>query len=162
MRFPSHFSADLKDLLKYLLQVDLTKRFGNLRNGVNDIKNHRWFQSTDWIAIYQKKVISTSPLSSWLLNPISILTNQMIIMIYYRSWVLRLFNFLHFLWFFFFFLCSSSLIRFSRHVINCTTNAHMYGCVCVCGGEGTSDHGTVDTQSERSRRYAPFPRIRGE
>jgi hypothetical protein len=46
----------LKDLLRYLLQVDLTKRFGNLKNGVNDIKNHRWFQTTDWIAIYQKKV----------------------------------------------------------------------------------------------------------
>jgi len=60
VRFPSHFSADLKDLLRYLLQVDLTKRYGNLRNGVNDIKNHRWFQSTDWIAIYQKKI--TAPL----------------------------------------------------------------------------------------------------
>lgn len=56
MRFPSHFSSDLKDLLRNLLQVDLTKRFGNLKNGVNDIKNHKWFSTTDWIAIYQKKV----------------------------------------------------------------------------------------------------------
>ncbi|ESO92549.1 hypothetical protein LOTGIDRAFT_190501 [Lottia gigantea] len=56
VRFPSHFSSDLKDLLRNLLQVDLTKRFGNLRNGVNDIKQHRWFNSTDWIAIYQRKV----------------------------------------------------------------------------------------------------------
>ncbi|XP_050403455.1 cAMP-dependent protein kinase catalytic subunit beta isoform X3 [Patella vulgata] len=56
VRFPSHFSGDLKDLLRNLLQVDLTKRFGNLRNGVNDIKQHRWFNSTDWIAIYQRKV----------------------------------------------------------------------------------------------------------
>jgi hypothetical protein len=52
----------LKDLLRYLLQVDLTKRFGNLKNGVNDIKNHRWFQTTDWIAIYQKKV---RPWNEW-------------------------------------------------------------------------------------------------
>jgi protein kinase A len=36
--------------------VDLTKRYGNLKNGVNDIKNHKWYASTDWIAIYQKKV----------------------------------------------------------------------------------------------------------
>uniref|UniRef100_A0A1I8FQQ5 Protein kinase domain-containing protein n=1 Tax=Macrostomum lignano TaxID=282301 RepID=A0A1I8FQQ5_9PLAT len=36
---PSHFSSDLKDLLRNLLQVDLTKRFGNLKNGVNDIKS---------------------------------------------------------------------------------------------------------------------------
>lgn len=58
MRCPSHFSPDLKDILKNLLQVDLTKRFGNLKNGVADIKGHRWFASTDWIAIYQKKVMS--------------------------------------------------------------------------------------------------------
>uniref|UniRef100_T1JBD4 cAMP-dependent protein kinase n=1 Tax=Strigamia maritima TaxID=126957 RepID=T1JBD4_STRMM len=56
VRFPSHFSSDLKDLLRNLLQVDLTKRYGNLKNGVNDIKNHKWFATTDWIAVYQKKV----------------------------------------------------------------------------------------------------------
>lgn len=55
-RFPGHFSSELKDLLRNLLQVDLTKRYGNLKNGVNDIKNHRWFTTTDWIAIFQKKV----------------------------------------------------------------------------------------------------------
>ena len=58
VRFPSHFSSDLKDLLRNLLQVDLTKRFGNLKNGVNDIKGHKWFSTTDWIAIYQRKVSS--------------------------------------------------------------------------------------------------------
>jgi protein kinase A len=56
VRFPSHFSSDLKDLLRNLLQVDLTKRYGNLRNGVNDIKNHKWFQTTEWIAVYQRKI----------------------------------------------------------------------------------------------------------
>ncbi len=56
VRFPSHFSGDLKDLLRNLLQVDLTKRYGNLKNGVNDIKGHKWFASTDWIAVYQRKV----------------------------------------------------------------------------------------------------------
>ena len=58
VRFPSHFSSELKDLLRNLLQVDLTKRFGNLKNGVNDIRSHKWFASTDFIAIYQKKVIT--------------------------------------------------------------------------------------------------------
>lgn len=56
VRFPSNFSSELKELLRNLLQVDLTKRYGNLKNGVNDIKNNRWFNTTDWIAIYQKKV----------------------------------------------------------------------------------------------------------
>ena len=63
VRFPSHFTAELKDLLRNLLQVDLTKRYGNLKNGVADIKNHRWFQSIDWIAVYQKKVILLTVLS---------------------------------------------------------------------------------------------------
>ena len=36
--------------------MDLTKRYGNLKNGVDDIKTHKWFSSTDWIAIYQRKV----------------------------------------------------------------------------------------------------------
>uniref|UniRef100_A0A4W5K9E9 Protein kinase, cAMP-dependent, catalytic, alpha, genome duplicate b n=1 Tax=Hucho hucho TaxID=62062 RepID=A0A4W5K9E9_9TELE len=49
-------TSDLKDLLRNLLQVDLTKRYGNLKNGVNDIKGHKWFATTDWIAIYQRKV----------------------------------------------------------------------------------------------------------
>lgn len=60
VRFPSHFTSDLKDLLKNLLQVDLTKRYGNLKNGVNDIKNHKWFGTTDWITIFQKKVKNCS------------------------------------------------------------------------------------------------------
>ncbi|GAA55258.1 cAMP-dependent protein kinase catalytic subunit beta [Clonorchis sinensis] len=56
VRFPSHFSSDLKDLLRNLLQVDLTKRFGNLKNGVNDIKTHKWFATTDWIATYKREL----------------------------------------------------------------------------------------------------------
>jgi len=58
MRCPSHFSQDLKDILKSLLQVDLTKRFGNLKNGVADIKSHRWFSPIDLIAVYHKTVCS--------------------------------------------------------------------------------------------------------
>ncbi|KAF5290723.1 hypothetical protein FQA39_LY14642 [Lamprigera yunnana] len=56
VRFPSHFGSDLKDLLRNLLQVDLTKRYGNLKAGVNDIKGHKWFASTDWISVFQKKI----------------------------------------------------------------------------------------------------------
>lgn len=56
VRFPSHFTTDLKDILKNLLQVDITNRFGNLKNGANDVKNHKWFAAIDWIALYQKKV----------------------------------------------------------------------------------------------------------
>ena len=56
VKFPSHFSADLKDFIKHLLQVDITKRYGNMKNGVADIKTHSFYESTDWIALYKKKV----------------------------------------------------------------------------------------------------------
>jgi len=39
-----------------LLVADLSKRYGNLKNGVNDIKTHRWFSDTNWDLILQKKV----------------------------------------------------------------------------------------------------------
>lgn len=54
VRFPSQFTIDLKDLLKNLLQVDLTRRFGNLKSGVRDIKEHRWFKDLDFMAIFEK------------------------------------------------------------------------------------------------------------
>ena len=56
LRFPAHFSAKLKNLLKCLLQEDSTKRIGNLRNGVSDIKQHRWFKRIDWMAVYEKSI----------------------------------------------------------------------------------------------------------
>merc|ERR1719189_941019 len=56
VRFPSHFSGDLKDLLRNLLQVDLTKRYGNLKNGVNDIKNHKWLQRQTGLQFIRKRL----------------------------------------------------------------------------------------------------------
>lgn len=42
-RYPEGFDKDLKSLVKHLLRRDLSKRFGNLVGGVNDIKEHRFF-----------------------------------------------------------------------------------------------------------------------
>lgn len=38
VRFPAHYTKELRDIVKNLLQLDITRRFGNLKNGVNDIK----------------------------------------------------------------------------------------------------------------------------
>jgi protein kinase A len=54
--YPSHVSPELKDLIRNLLQMDLTKRFGNLKNGVEDIKNHPWFAKLDWVGIFLKEI----------------------------------------------------------------------------------------------------------
>lgn len=55
-KFAHHFGEELRDILKNILQVDLTRRYGNLKDGSLDIKRHRWFKSIDWIEIYQQKV----------------------------------------------------------------------------------------------------------
>ncbi|KAI8821329.1 kinase-like domain-containing protein [Fimicolochytrium jonesii] len=47
-KFPTHFDPAAKDLVKRLLSADLTKRYGNLKGGVNDIKKHKWFAGVDW------------------------------------------------------------------------------------------------------------------
>lgn len=48
VRFPRRFDPAAKSLVKKLLQVDLSKRLGNLKNGVNDIKAHKWFRGLNW------------------------------------------------------------------------------------------------------------------
>lgn len=47
-KFPSHFDPNAKDLVKRILTTDLTKRYGNLKAGVNDIKMHQWFADVEW------------------------------------------------------------------------------------------------------------------
>jgi len=56
LKFPQHFSNDLKDCVKNLLQVDMTNRYGNMKNGVDDIKNCKFFASTSWSAISAQTV----------------------------------------------------------------------------------------------------------
>jgi len=39
----SYFCADSKDLIRRLICLEPSRRLGNLRDGAEDIKNHRWF-----------------------------------------------------------------------------------------------------------------------
>jgi serine/threonine protein kinase len=48
LKFPWHFDRNAKDLIKRLLQPDTTKRYGCLKNGAEDIKQHKWFKDIDW------------------------------------------------------------------------------------------------------------------
>ncbi|KAF9915670.1 camp-dependent protein kinase catalytic subunit, partial [Linnemannia zychae] len=56
VRYPSHFSPALKDILKRLLTSDLTKRYGNLRGGATDIKHHPWFEGVNWDQVYSRQI----------------------------------------------------------------------------------------------------------
>jgi len=42
--------------VKHLLEPDVTLRYGELKEGVNQIKNHRWFKTMDWHKLSQKKL----------------------------------------------------------------------------------------------------------
>jgi serine/threonine protein kinase len=54
--FTSNFDKDAKSLVKHLLVADLSKRYGNLKDGVNDIKKHRWFNNFSWDDLMKKKI----------------------------------------------------------------------------------------------------------
>ena len=48
IRFPknsngSSFDRDAKDIIRKLTHHDLSRRYGNLRSGADDIKNHKFF-----------------------------------------------------------------------------------------------------------------------
>ena len=46
--FPKSFDVAAKSLIKRLLQIDLSKRLGNLKNGIKGIKEHKLFKSFAW------------------------------------------------------------------------------------------------------------------
>ena len=56
VKFPTNFDKDAKSLVKHLLVADLGKRYGNLKGGVRDIKEHRWFNGFDWAACAKKAI----------------------------------------------------------------------------------------------------------
>ena len=43
-------------LCRKLLVADRTKRIGNLRNGAEDVKTHKWFNGMDWEEVFNRKL----------------------------------------------------------------------------------------------------------
>lgn len=54
--FTRRFDRSAKSLVKHLLVNDLSKRYGNLKKGVQDIKGHRWFKAVNWDNMVRKVV----------------------------------------------------------------------------------------------------------
>ena len=48
IKFTNDFDDNSKSLIKHLVERDISKRYGNLKNGVEDIKNHEFFKSMNW------------------------------------------------------------------------------------------------------------------
>ncbi len=72
LTFPSRHSFDryAKSLVKKLLDIDLTQRIGCLKNGVEDIKKHKWFVCCEynWIGLYNREIIDTPLLPNYIDN----------------------------------------------------------------------------------------------
>jgi len=61
IEFPRHVNKHARDLISKLLQADLSRRLGNLRNGAKDIRRHPFFRGFDWNALMRKQM--PSPIS---------------------------------------------------------------------------------------------------
>ncbi|XP_055884739.1 spermatozoon-associated protein kinase-like isoform X1 [Biomphalaria glabrata] len=59
--YPSHFKPNLTSLLSKLIQTDVTKRFGNLKDGAFDIINHNWYKEVDF-----RKIITKAYQAPWI------------------------------------------------------------------------------------------------
>jgi len=46
--FPKYFDKNAKSLVKHVLTADLSKRYGNLKDGPADVLGHKWFSSIDY------------------------------------------------------------------------------------------------------------------
>eukprot|EP00413_Alexandrium_margalefii_P047884 CAMPEP_0204584322 /NCGR_PEP_ID=MMETSP0661-20131031/46272_1 /ASSEMBLY_ACC=CAM_ASM_000606 /TAXON_ID=109239 /ORGANISM="Alexandrium margalefi, Strain AMGDE01CS-322" /LENGTH=324 /DNA_ID=CAMNT_0051593759 /DNA_START=33 /DNA_END=1007 /DNA_ORIENTATION=+ len=54
--FPKLFNKEAKGLVKKLLTADLGKRYGNLKGGSDDIKQHKWFKDMNWDNLIAKTI----------------------------------------------------------------------------------------------------------
>ncbi|GAN05667.1 cAMP-dependent protein kinase type 2-like [Mucor ambiguus] len=54
--FPSSMSPEVVDLLQNLLKTKASERFGNLKNGANDIKQHAWFKGIDFEQVLARQL----------------------------------------------------------------------------------------------------------
>lgn len=56
IRFPRHFDSSAKSIIKHLTDHDLSRRYGNLKHGSDDVKNHRFFNDVSFLNIVTQKV----------------------------------------------------------------------------------------------------------
>nr|CAD7432254.1 unnamed protein product [Timema monikensis] len=54
--FPKEITKEAKGLIRKLCRVVPTERLGYQKNGIVDIKNHKWFNDFDWEALKQRSL----------------------------------------------------------------------------------------------------------
>ncbi|CAM9681447.1 unnamed protein product, partial [Choristocarpus tenellus] len=53
---PEFFSKSVKDIIRKLLKINKSKRFGNTHGGEAAIMNHKWYGGFDWDGLIKKKL----------------------------------------------------------------------------------------------------------
>ncbi|KAJ8250617.1 hypothetical protein COCON_G00225390 [Conger conger] len=66
--FPKRVSKRSEDLIRRLCKLNPAERMGNKKNGIIDIKKHKWFQGFNWDGLRCQKLIS--PLKRELKGPL--------------------------------------------------------------------------------------------
>lgn len=61
IEFPKFIDSNAKDLIRCLLKRDRTKRLGGLKDGIEEIKNHKWFKGVDWKTVSSKGIQTPIP-----------------------------------------------------------------------------------------------------
>ncbi|XP_074657664.1 cAMP-dependent protein kinase catalytic subunit 3-like [Tubulanus polymorphus] len=56
VEWPKQMDPIAKDLIKRLLVPDRTKRSGNMKNGSEDVKKHRWFKHINWDDVIARRL----------------------------------------------------------------------------------------------------------
>lgn len=56
LTFPRFIDPKAKSLIKKLLVADLTKRYGCLKGGALDCKNHKWYKGLDWNLLVAREI----------------------------------------------------------------------------------------------------------
>jgi len=56
VHFPGNLDSNAKDLIKKLLVIDKTKRFGCMKNGASDVKEHKFYHGLNWNDLYHKRL----------------------------------------------------------------------------------------------------------
>lgn len=54
--FPKYFDKNAKALVKKLLTADLSKRYGNLKDGPEDILKSKWFSTLDFAKLERREI----------------------------------------------------------------------------------------------------------
>lgn len=61
IQFPNWVDPKAKELIRGLLSLDKSKRLGNLKRGVQDIKRHQYYTGVDWDVLLSRNIATPIP-----------------------------------------------------------------------------------------------------